>query len=160
MLIRAVTATLLAAAMLCVPAAAAQAQSTQAIEFTVSDGEAPEVFIFQDPNCAPDIICKPRRVQAFITFKVSTNTLLSGNTLKVTLETVNGSAVAPGDYCPTIQTVSFSDTFDQYVSVCVKFNTAIEPTETFTVRLLNPSVPAGVSDTGTGTIFDGPEFVY
>lgn len=161
MFTRALAVALLAITALTVPATTANAQSTQAIEFTVSDAESPEVYFFTDPNCSPDITCKTKRVQAFMTFKVSTNTSLAGNTLKVTVQTVNGTAVAPTDFCPTTRTVTFSPgTFDQYVPVCINFNTAVEATETFIVRLLDPSVPAAVSDTGTGTIFDGAEFVY
>jgi hypothetical protein len=164
---RVLIAAVAAATMLGANAAAAQAASGQAdpqtlaIAFTVSDGESPESYLFEDPNCPPDIICKPQRVQAFISFAISTNASLCCQDLTVEYETVSGTAISNIDFCPTSGTARFKPgVFVQYVKVCIKFNTAIEPTETFTLRLKNPNVPAGVADVGVGTIYDGTEHVF
>lgn len=161
----------MAAALVTAAALAANAVPAQAgsgpvapesvdIVFTVSDGEAPEGFLFYDPTCPPDIICKPRRVQAFVTFIITTNVSLNGQTLKVDFNTFNGSALAPGDYCQTSGTAEFPPgTFTRAVKVCVNFNTAIEPTENFFLRLSNPNVVADVSDIGEGKIYDGLEVI-
>jgi Calx-beta domain-containing protein len=156
-------AAILIAAALAVNAAPAQAANTPEsvdVVFSVTDAESPEGFIFDNPNCPPDIDCKPQRVQAFITFVVSTNVSISGQTLTVKFATANNTAVAPGDYCATSGTVSFPPgIFSKAVKVCVNFNPAVEPAETFFLKLSNPSVPADTSDVGIATIVDGLELV-
>jgi len=166
-LARALTAAVVTAAVLGANTAAAHAMSGKpdaanlAIAFTVSDGESAEAYILvEDPTCPPDIICKPRRAPGQITFLVSTNVSLCCQPLSVDFETYGGTATPNVDYCSASGRVTFQPgEFVKPVKVCVHFNTAIEPTEFFYLRLTNPSVPASVADEGTGTIHDGIEYL-
>jgi hypothetical protein len=140
----------------------AQTSTTTDIVFSVSDGESPEGFRVFNPNCPPDIICKPQREAGRITFKVSTNISFCCQPLTVQFRTKNGTAVAPGDYTAKTGTLTFQPgVFDQYVTVWMNINPGgVEPPETFYLELFNPSQPADVSDVGVGTIRDGIEDVY
>jgi CSLREA domain-containing protein len=79
----------------------------------------------------------------------------SGNQVEVDWATSNGTATAPSDYVAGSGTVNFPpmDTSES-VSVTVNGDTAVEPNETFTVTLSNPS-GASISDgAATGTIIN------
>lgn len=77
--------------------------------------------------------------------------------ITVGYQIVNGTATAGQDFtaAPT-GTVTIPTTAAQaYVQIPVVNDGIAEPTETFQVRLTSSSVPADISDTGTGTILDG-----
>ena len=165
-LARALIGAMVTATVLGANAAAAQASgkpdaANLAIAFTVSDGESAEAYILaEDPTCPPDIICKPRRAPGQITFLVSINVSLCCQLVTVDFETNGGTATPDVDYCSSTGRLTFQPgEFVKPVKACVHFNTAVEPTEFFYLRLKNPSVPANVSDEATGTIYDGIEFL-
>lgn len=165
-LARALAAAMVTAAVLGANAGAAHASGKPdaadvAIVFTVSDAESAEAYILvEDPTCPPDIICKPRRAPGQITFLVSTNVSLCCQDLTVEYETYGGTATPDVDYCKSSGKVTFGrGEFVKPVKVCVHFNTAVEPTEFFHLRLKNPNVAADVTDEGTATILDGIEYL-
>ncbi len=67
--------------------------------------------------------------------------------------TANGTATADRDYTATAGTLTFAaGTTSQKVNVAVTGDTAVEPTETFTVKLANPGNATLGTATATGTI--------
>lgn len=77
--------------------------------------------------------------------------------ITVGYQIVDVTTTAGADYTAvTSGTVTIPTTAAQaYVQVSVVNDGVAEPTETFQVRLTSSSVPANISDTGTGTILDG-----
>ena len=67
--------------------------------------------------------------------------------------TANGTATAGQDYTATAGTLTFAaGTTSQKVNVAITGDTAVEPTETFTVKLANPGNATLGTATATGTI--------
>ena len=85
-----------------------------------------------------------------------TKTGATASALSVTYQTVNATAVAPGDYGALSGTLSFLPNETSKTITVATVNDAIyEPTETFSVRLSGASGGATISTaTGTGTIND------
>ena len=80
----------------------------------------------------------------------------SDDNVTVAYATANGTATQPGDYTPTLGTLTFApgDT-TKTVSVAVKGDTTIEPDETFFVNLSAPTGGATLGDAqGQGTIIN------
>src|SRR5258708_7976777 len=78
----------------------------------------------------------------------------SASTVKVDYATVNGSASAGSDYQSTSGQLTFDpgDT-SKTIQVTINGDTLVEPNETFTIHLSNPTNGAGIGATGgTGTI--------
>lgn len=79
----------------------------------------------------------------------------SASTIRVTYETVPGSAVPPQDFASSSGTVSFPPgATSQSVVVTVESDTIVEPDETFTVVLSNATNGTIGDGTGLGTILD------
>ena len=84
-----------------------------------------------------------------------TVTLSKASTTPVTIgyATANGTATAGADYTATTGTLSFAPgVTSQQISVPVLLDTIVEPSETFTVTLSNPSGATITTATATGTI--------
>ncbi len=81
------------------------------------------------------------------------------STTTVSWQLVPGTAVAGSDYAgPTTGSVTIpKNSFATSFTVPLVFDGFNEPTEQFTVRLTSASVPADLTDTGTGTIQDGTQ---
>ena len=76
-----------------------------------------------------------------------------GSTVTINYATADGSAVAPGDYTSTAGTLTFTGTTASLtIAVPVNGDTVVEPNETFSVVLSNPSGAALADATGIGTI--------
>ncbi|MFM8597821.1 MAG: glycosyl hydrolase family 18 protein, partial [Mycobacterium sp.] len=74
-------------------------------------------------------------------------------TVTVGYATANGTATAGQDYTAASGTVSFAPgVVSQQISVNVTGDTTVEPTETFTVTLTNPTGATLATATATGTI--------
>ncbi len=127
------------------------------LSFSVSDGTSPEGFRFVDPSCTPGIVCRPELVAGKITFQVSINALPAGQPVTVRYTTVNGTATTPIDYSARSGTLTFQPgATSRQVTVPLNFmQGGTEPTETFTLRLSQPSIAGDTSDIGVGTIIDG-----
>jgi len=79
----------------------------------------------------------------------------SDKTVTVGYTTANGTATAGQDYTATSGTLTFAaGTTSQQVSVAVIGDTTVEPNETFTVSLANPSGATIAGATATGIIVD------
>ena len=73
--------------------------------------------------------------------------------------TADGSAAAGSDYTSTSGTLTFSGTDTRTITVPITNDALVEPSETFTVTLSNPSVNATIADaTATGTILNNDSF--
>jgi hypothetical protein len=72
---------------------------------------------------------------------------------------VNGTAVAGQDFTgPTTGSVTIpAGEVQTFFSVPLVFDGFGEPTETYTARMTSSSLPANISDTGLGTIWDGTQ---
>jgi hypothetical protein len=114
-------------------------------------------------NCAPAAAGQPGIAINDVTVTEGgtanfTVTLSAVSTQPVTVVagTADGTAVAPGDYTArTGVTLTFpAGTTTQSFSVATVNDTAVEPTETFTVRLSNPVNATIARGAGTGTITD------
>jgi PKD repeat protein len=85
------------------------------------------------------------------TFVVSRSA--GGSTVTVNYATANGSAVAPGDYTSTSGSVTMTGpTLSTTITVPVVGDTTVEPNETFTLQLLNPTGATIADGTAVGTI--------
>ena len=77
----------------------------------------------------------------------------STKTVTVGYSTANGTATAGSDYTAAAGTLTFAPgVTTQKVNVAVAGDTAVEPTETFTVKLANPGNATLGTATATGTI--------
>ena len=86
---------------------------------------------------------------------VFTVTLSAASTQTVTVAyaTVNGTAVAPGDYASTAGTLTFAPgVTTQPVSVALVTDSTVEPTETFTLTLSTPTNATIADGTGVATL--------
>lgn len=134
----------------------ASATSVNPLVFAVSDAESPEAFVVENPNCPPDIVCRPFHAPGKLRFTVSTNLSFADRTVTVKFRTVDGTALSPGDYRNTIGTLSFPPgVFSRPVDVTVTSIGGVESAETMALELFDPSFSADVSDRGVGTILDG-----
>jgi hypothetical protein len=76
-------------------------------------------------------------------------------TVTVHYQTINGSAVAPGDYTATMGTLTFAPgVTSQPVSVSIKGDLTVEPDENFVVKLSAPTNSAIGDANGVGTILN------
>ena len=99
-------------------------------------------------------VAEPASGTAQATFTV---TLSKASTTPVTIgyATANGTATAGSDYTATTGTLSFAPgVISQQISVPVRSDTVVEPSETFTVTLSNPSGATITTATATATITD------
>lgn len=132
------------------PAAQASARTV----LTVSDSASYEYY----KSCSdiPPYVCGTYPNTIFIMIQVQ-NRPRPYAPITVGYRIVNGTAVAGQDFLgPTSGTVTIpANAFQAYVQVQLVVDSVAEPNETFTVRLTSSSVPADISDTGTGTINDG-----
>jgi len=79
----------------------------------------------------------------------------SGQTVTVQYATADGTATAPGDYTAGSGTLTFAPgVTTQTLAVPIVTDAAIEPNETFTVALSNPTNATIADGSGTGTIVD------
>ena len=87
---------------------------------------------------------------------VVTLSAASDQPITVDYATADGTATAANnDYQPTSGTLTFApSTITQTITVLVNGDTAVEPNETFTVVLSNPSNATIAQGTGTGTIIN------
>ena len=104
------------------------------------------------PTLSIDDVTVAEGASAAFTIALST---ASGRDVTVTATTADGTAIAPGDYTHTTQTVTIaagatSATFN----VATTEDTLDEPNETFTVALSAPAHATLDDDTGIGTITD------
>lgn len=78
----------------------------------------------------------------------------SDGAVTVRLATADGSATAPADYAAVATTVAFAagDAAPKTVIVTIVDDTAIEPTETFTVSLTGPTGGAALGNPSTATV--------
>ncbi len=82
----------------------------------------------------------------------------SGKTATVDFETTDDTAIAPGDYASTSDTLTFEPGQTQKtITVNVNGDTAVEDDETFKVNLDNPDNATISDDTGVGTIENDDE---
>jgi hypothetical protein len=139
-----------------VPAGAAATIQPTAVAFSVSDETEHEGTLEEDPNCPPDITCRPLRVPTTMHVAITMNAALSVP-VTVHAKTVNGTAQAGLDYVGiTDQLVTIpAHQTTGWVNVQLKVDFLNEPAETFSVVLFNPSIPAGVADQGLCTILNG-----
>jgi hypothetical protein len=87
------------------------------------------------------------------TFVVSRSA--GGSTVTVNYATANGSAVAPGDYTSISGSVTMTGpTLSTTITVPVVGDTTVEPNETFTLQLSNPTGATIADGTAVGTIVD------
>ena len=86
-----------------------------------------------------------------------TVTLSKASTTPVTVRyaTTNGTATAGSDFTATTGTLTFAPgVVSQQINVPILADTAVEPSETFTVTLSNPSGATITTATATGTVTD------
>ncbi|MDQ3712260.1 MAG: FG-GAP-like repeat-containing protein [Acidobacteriota bacterium] len=85
----------------------------------------------------------------------------SSQTVTVNFATTNGTATAPDDYQSAAGSLSFApgETI-KTVTVLVIGDTEVEPNETFTVNLSNPTNATISNGQGTGTILDDDACIY
>jgi hypothetical protein len=77
----------------------------------------------------------------------------SASTVSVDFATADGTATSPSDYAATSGTLTFAPgVTSRTITVNVVGDTTVEPNETFTVNLSNPSSATIATATGTGTI--------
>jgi uncharacterized repeat protein (TIGR01451 family) len=101
------------------------------------------------------------------TTNIVLNVSLSGasyQTITVNYATVDGTATAGSDYVATNGVLTFSpETTNQTVSVIINGDLQVEPNETFTVQLSNPTNATIATASATATILDDdgtPGFVH
>ena len=130
------------------------AQASSRTVLTVSDSASYEYY--KSCSDSPPFACGTFGNTIFITIQVK-NRPRPDAPITVGYQIVNGTAVAGQDFLgPTSGTVTIPVNASQdYVPVQLIVDSVTEPTETFTVRLTSSSVPADISDTGTGMINDG-----
>lgn len=81
--------------------------------------------------------------------------IASSSTVTVDYATVNGSASAPADYVSDSGTLTFTPgEVGKQIAVQVAGDTLVEPNETFSVNLSNPTNATIADDVGLGTITD------
>jgi hypothetical protein len=88
------------------------------------------------------------------TFTVTLSTA-SGQTVTVVYNTSNGTAVQPGDYTSTTNTITFlPGQTSQTITVPINNDTTDETSETFFVNLVTPTNATIADNLGVGTIID------
>ncbi|HJP65666.1 MAG TPA: Calx-beta domain-containing protein, partial [Actinomycetota bacterium] len=117
---------------------------------TITDDDRPVISI----NDAPAVTEADGTTTKTMTFTVSLN---HAGTASVTVHyaTVNGTAMAPGDYTAKSATLTFTaGQVSKTFTVTIKGDNLVEGTETFTVELDTPTNATIGDGTGVGTILD------
>jgi hypothetical protein len=142
---------LAAAAALCTLGLSPAAQASSRTVLTVSDMVGPEYY--KSCSDTPPYPCGTFPSTISIMIQVQ-NRPKPYAPITVGYQIVNGTAVAGQDFtAATTGTVTIpANAFQAYVVVTTVIDNVPEPRETFTVKLTSSSVPADISDTGTGMI--------
>jgi hypothetical protein len=144
---------LAAAAVLCTLGLSPPAQASSNTVLTVSDMASYEYY--KSCSDSPPYTCGTFPQTLDIMVQVQ-NRPSPYAPITVGYQIVNGTAVAGQDFTAAMTgTVTIpANAFQAYVVVTTVIDNVPEPAETFTVKLTSSSVPADISDTGTGTIIN------
>lgn len=119
---------------------------------TITDDDDATVPQLPTVSIAGGTVPEGNSGQSAIPFTV-TLSKASATTITLRYTTTNGSATAGQDYTASTGTVTFTPgTVSQVISINVTGDTAVEPTETFTVTLSDPVGAAIATASAVGTI--------
>jgi hypothetical protein len=151
-----------AAAALCTfgvaSAAHASPPSPQNLVLTISDAFSYE-GVPSCPTGGGTCTVRPGTPQFIISVTGWSSQTKKNTSFSVTYQLVDVTTTAGSDYtAPTTGQITVpANSAQVYFSVPLVIDGVSEPTETFTLRLTSSSVPANISDTGTGTIYDATQ---
>ncbi len=119
---------------------------------TITDDDTPVVVTPPAVSVANAAVAEANSGSSTLGFTVTLSKAAT-QTVTVGYSTVNGTATAGTDYTAASGTLTFAPgVTSQKVNVAVAGDTAVEPTETFTVTLANPSGATLTTATAIGTI--------
>jgi hypothetical protein len=129
-----------------------------AVAVNVADSRGVATIVDDDPPPTVSIgdvtVSEGNAGTSVATFVVTLSTA-SGRSLSVGWITANGTAVSPSDFNSASGTLTFAaGVVSQTISITIRGDTTVEPTETFAVNLRTPSNVTIADGQGIGTILN------